>query len=49
MHSSLLPMLAAMLLSPVSAAGVSGTAFGFAQGTTGGGNATPQAPSSLDE
>ncbi|KAB8269003.1 pectin lyase fold/virulence factor [Aspergillus minisclerotigenes] len=49
MHSSLLPMLAAMLLSPVRAAGVSGTAFGFAQGTTGGGNASPQTPSSLDE
>ncbi|KAK7418434.1 putative pectin lyase F-1 [Neonectria punicea] len=28
---------------------VSGTAFGFAAGTTGGGDATPQTPSSLDE
>ncbi|KAB8075475.1 pectin lyase fold/virulence factor [Aspergillus leporis] len=42
-------MLAALLLSPVNAAGVTGSAFGFAQGTTGGGSAKPATPSSLDE
>jgi hypothetical protein len=33
--------------STVSAAGVTGTAFGMASGTTGGGSATPAAPSDI--
>ena len=35
------------LASDVIAAGVTGTAFGMATGTTGGGDATPAAPSDL--
>ncbi|KAE8355637.1 pectin lyase fold/virulence factor [Aspergillus coremiiformis] len=49
MYSFVLPFLATCLLSPVSAAGVTGQAFGFGQATTGGGNAAPQTPSSLQE
>lgn len=37
----------ALLLGEASAAGVTGKAFGFASGTTGGGSATPAAPSYL--
>ncbi|OKO98774.1 hypothetical protein PENSUB_9025 [Penicillium subrubescens] len=39
----------ALLGATVQAAGVSGTAFGFATGTTGGGNATPATPSDISQ
>ncbi|KAJ5141057.1 uncharacterized protein N7443_010972 [Penicillium atrosanguineum] len=43
-HKSLLAVVA-LLGATVSASGVSGTAFGFATGTTGGGSASPASPS----
>lgn len=39
----------ALLSAYANADGVQGTAFGFASGTTGGGDATPAAPSSIAE
>ena len=45
---AVLTTLFAFLLRSASAQ-VVGTPSGFAAGTTGGGNATPQTPSSLDE
>jgi pectate lyase len=39
----------ALLGATAQAAGVSGTAFGFATGTTGGGNATPATPSDISQ
>jgi pectate lyase len=44
LHRSLLAAVA-LLGATVSASGVSGTAFGFATGTTGGGSASPASPS----
>lgn len=40
---------AALFCTHATAAGVQGTAFGFASGTTGGGNASPAAPKDLAE
>ena len=48
MKNAVLSTLFAFLLCSASAQ-VVGTPSGFAAGTTGGGNATPQTPSSLDE
>ncbi|RAL12616.1 pectin lyase-like protein [Aspergillus homomorphus CBS 101889] len=47
MRATISAILAALLLGQVNAAGVTGTAFGFASGTTGGGNAAAATPSSL--
>lgn len=48
MQSSLTAILfAALSARVVVAAGVTGSAIGFAKGTTGGGAATPETPSSL--
>ncbi|PYH78618.1 pectin lyase-like protein [Aspergillus uvarum CBS 121591] len=47
MRTTISAVLAALLLGQVDAAGVTGKAFGFASGTTGGGNAAAATPSSL--
>lgn len=44
-HSLLLSLIA----STAAAAGVTGEAFGFAAGTTGGGNASPVTPKDIEE
>ncbi|KAL4980294.1 hypothetical protein BDW66DRAFT_147723 [Aspergillus desertorum] len=48
MKKAILSSLLAILLRSATAQ-VVGTPSGFAAGTTGGGDATPQTPSSLDE
>lgn len=47
MRTTISAVLAALLLGQVDAAGVTGKAFGFASGTTGGGSAAAATPSSL--
>lgn len=47
MKASLLSLLAA--IAGTATAQVQGKAFGFAAGTTGGGSAAPQYPSSITE
>lgn len=42
-------ILLSLLASSVAAAGVSGTPFGFAASTTGGGDAEPVTPTTTDE
>ncbi|OBT74006.1 hypothetical protein VF21_05973 [Pseudogymnoascus sp. 05NY08] len=49
MHFSISPLLLVGLAARTALAQVQGTAPGFAAGTTGGGNASPQTPSSLEE
>lgn len=49
MHFSISPFLLVGLAARTALAQVQGTAPGFAAGTTGGGNASPQTPSSLEE
>lgn len=48
MKTATFSTLLALSASAVNAQ-VSGTAFGFAAGTTGGGSAAPETPSSIDE
>lgn len=48
LHRSLLAVVALFGVT-IRAAGVTGTAFGFATGTTGGGSASPAAPSDIHQ
>lgn len=49
MHFPISPLLLVGLAARIALAQVQGTAPGFAAGTTGGGDASPQTPSSLEE
>ena len=49
MHFSIRPLLLVGFAARTALAQVQGTAPGFAAGTTGGGSASPQTPSSLEE
>jgi pectin lyase len=48
-YASLFGAAAAALVSTAAAVSVSGSAEGFAKGVTGGGDATPVYPDSIDE